>query len=244
MQRHIVLEFQSSGLLHIHTTTADNADIVSTRKLIPQSTAPRPEHPSNAMFRAALTHRLHTDTTFYLDTTVTHNREDLCADGGPLWHHIRKHNIRNNIRHQMKFMAATHKQLLAIATGMTNLRSPINVLQALENPCVQCGIYIVDEASQETAACYHADALRISNARTSAHKRELDDEVDLNQNFGSAPRALECCDELQLPPAPTPTALFADPDGTSPGQRWQCTGCDSSWKNWRCYTCENQSKKP
>ena len=73
-----------------------------------------------------------------------------------------------------------------------------------------CGALIIDEAPQGAAALYHAVALRSTYGRDAAHGLEVADYAEPSQTFGAMPVVIECGDELQLPPVPASSGLFAD----------------------------------
>ena len=73
-----------------------------------------------------------------------------------------------------------------------------------------CGALIIDEAPQGAAALYHAVALRSTYGRDIAHSLEVADYAEPSQSFGAMPVVVECGDELQLPPVPASSGLFAE----------------------------------
>ena len=93
---------------------------------------------------------------------------------------------------------------------MTDLRCSHAVQTALAYLWAPCGALIIDEAPQGAAALYHALAVRSTYGRATAHALEAADYAERSQSFGAMPVVIECGDELQLPPVPASSGLFAD----------------------------------
>ncbi len=94
--------------------------------------------------------------------------------------------------------------------NMMNLRCNHKAQTALAYIWAPCGALVIDEAPQGAAALYHAVALRSSYGRAAAHGLEVADYAERSQTFGAIPIVVECGDELQLPPVPASSGLFAE----------------------------------
>lgn len=93
---------------------------------------------------------------------------------------------------------------------MMHLLCSQRVRSALAYLWAPCGALIIDEAPQGAAALYHAVALRSTYGRDTAHSLEVADYAEPSQSFGAMPVVVECGDELQLPPVPASSGLFAE----------------------------------
>ena len=101
------------------------------------------------------------------------------------------------------------------ALNMGNLSCTQKTQTALEYLWKPCGALIIDETPQGAAALYHALALRCMIGRAAAHELEVADYAEPAMSFGAMPIVVECGDELQLPPVPATSGLFADLAGAS-----------------------------
>ena len=81
---------------------------------------------------------------------------------------------------------------------------------ALASLWAPAGALVIDEVPQGAAALYHALALRSTYGRTAAHHLDIADYAEPATNFAAIPIVVECGDELQLPPIPPTSGLFAD----------------------------------
>ena len=73
-----------------------------------------------------------------------------------------------------------------------------------------CGALVIDEVAQGAAALYHAVALRSCYGHTAAYGLEVKDYPEPAEVFGAMPVAVGCGDELQLPPIPHSSNMFAE----------------------------------
>jgi hypothetical protein len=106
-------------------------------------------------------------------------------------------------------------KLTACTLNMMNLRCSHKVQSALAYLWAPCGALVIDEAPQGAAALYHAVALRSSYGRAAAHGLQVADYAEASQTFGAMPVVVECGDELQLPPVPACSGLFAEQSGAA-----------------------------
>ena len=101
-------------------------------------------------------------------------------------------------------------KLGAHSLDMKALASSQKTQTALAYLWAPCGALVVDEAPQGAAALYHALSLRCMLGRAAAHQLEIADYAEAPTSFGAMPIVVECGDELQLPPVPPSSGLFAD----------------------------------
>ena len=101
-------------------------------------------------------------------------------------------------------------KLRGASLKMFDLRCSAAVQSALAYLWAPCGALIIDEAPQGAAALYHAVSLRCTYGRATAHGLEVADYAEPSQSHGAMPVVVECGDELQLPPVPASSGLFAE----------------------------------
>ena len=75
---------------------------------------------------------------------------------------------------------------------------------ALASHWAPAGTLVIDEAPQGAAALYHALTLRSTYGRAAAHRLDIAEYAEPATTFGAMPVVVECGDELQLPPHPSP----------------------------------------
>ena len=101
-------------------------------------------------------------------------------------------------------------KLRGVTLKMFDLRCSADVQSALAYLWAPCGALIIDEAPQGAAALYHAVSLRCTYGRATAHGLEVAEYAEPSQSHGAMPVVVECGDELQLPPVPATSGLFAE----------------------------------